>query len=74
MTPQAKSSWRWRIFYLRAALDAGLSRPGAVADETVNAYLDELTSIYCMKRNTRHAPVRKSTGWSEADEIAREPD
>ena len=74
MTAHAKSSWRWRIFYLRAAIDAELVRSGGAPNETVNAYLDELTSIYCMKRNTRHAPVRKSTGWSEADETARGPD
>ena len=44
-------SWRWRIFYLRAAIDAELKRTGGKPGDTLDAYFKELENIY-HARNT----------------------
>jgi hypothetical protein len=46
LTPQARASWRWRTFYLRAAIDAELQRSGGLPTERSDAFFDELVEIY----------------------------
>ena len=47
LAPQTAHSWRWRIFYLRAALDAELKLTGGKPSLTLDAYFKELGKIYC---------------------------
>ncbi len=47
MTPQARASWRWRIFYLRALIDKELfQRKGKLEGETLKKAYKELADIY----------------------------
>lgn len=46
MTEAAKNAWRWRILWLRAALDAELTKSGGCATETSEKYFLELQDIY----------------------------
>ncbi len=41
-----RQSWRWRIVWLRAAIDAELKRTDGKPSDQVAAYFDELTEIY----------------------------
>lgn len=41
-----RQTWRWRILFLRAALDAELKRNGFQPSDLNNKYLAELTKIY----------------------------
>lgn len=41
-----RQSWRWRVLWLRAALDAELKRNGARPTATSDVYFDELTRMY----------------------------
>ncbi len=43
---RVRRSWRWRIHWLRAAIDAELKRTGAQRSEALEAHFDELTRIY----------------------------
>lgn len=47
LTEKVKSSWRWRIFYLRALIDKEMfERKGKLEGETLKNAFDELTRIY----------------------------
>ena len=46
LTPQARASWRWRLLYLRALLDAKLKANGGVPDDACNDAFAELFQIY----------------------------
>ena len=47
MTPQARKSWRWRIFYLRALIDKELfESKGKMEGEVLRKAFEELTEIY----------------------------
>ena len=46
LAPPILQSWRWRIFYLRAAIDAELKRTGGKPGDTLDAYFKELENIY----------------------------
>ncbi|MGD0094774.1 MAG: hypothetical protein ABSE73_33095 [Planctomycetota bacterium] len=47
MTPQARKSWRWRIFFLRALIDKEMfERKGKLAGEPLKQAFEELTRIY----------------------------
>ena len=46
LAPPLAQSWRWRIFYLRAAIDAELKRTGGKPSATLDAYFQELENIY----------------------------
>ena len=47
LTPQAKSAWRWRIFYLRTLIDKELyARHGRMEGPELKAAFEELTRIY----------------------------
>jgi hypothetical protein len=46
MTPQARASWRWRILYLRAVLDAEHYANAGKRTERANEALRELVRIY----------------------------
>lgn len=43
---RARHSWRWRILWLRSALDTELQRSESRATENSESYFDELTAIY----------------------------
>jgi len=42
----SRSSWRWRVFYLRALLDARLKANGGTPDARCNEAFEELIRIY----------------------------
>lgn len=46
LSPQARASWRWRILYLRAALDQELCASGGRPTPRADACFEELTRIY----------------------------
>ncbi|MHB1463242.1 MAG: hypothetical protein ACYC1M_18290 [Armatimonadota bacterium] len=47
LTPQARSAWRWRIFYLRALLDSEMfQRQGKLEGDVMRDAFQELTVIY----------------------------
>lgn len=47
LTSQARTSWRWRIVYLRALIDKELfERKGKLEGETLKASFEELTRLY----------------------------
>ncbi len=46
LTAWTRGAWRWRILYLRAALDAELRCSGGTATEKTEAYFNELADIY----------------------------
>jgi len=60
--PSLKSSWRWRLVYLRATIDRGIfgtryrayqvRDQGDVLSPEMHACFDELTAIYCTKIQT----------------------
>jgi hypothetical protein len=51
LTPAARRSWRWRVLWLRAAIDAANRRTGGRATDETDAYLEELAALY----HARHA-------------------
>lgn len=71
LTPYARQAWRWRLFRLRAAIDAELARGGGLVTPAIDKCLNELTTMYEVSPISRHAPIRKSAGWSPEDERAR---
>jgi hypothetical protein len=54
MTESAKASWRWRILYLRAQIDALSFRGVAANAGALNALFEELDRIYYVERNCCH--------------------
>lgn len=51
-----QSSWRWRLLWLRAALDAEVKRTGGAPSAATDAYLSEIGGIYhahCAERPVR---------------------
>ena len=46
LSPQARISWRWRVLYLRALLDAELKANGGAPNNKCNEAFAELISIY----------------------------
>ena len=46
MDARVRNSWRWRIFYLRAGIDAELESSGGKPSDALDACLDELNRIY----------------------------
>jgi hypothetical protein len=46
LSPQTRNSWRWRILYLRALLDAELKTNGGKPNEQCNQAFAELIEIY----------------------------
>ena len=46
LSPTARKSWRWRILYLRALLDAELKTNGGKANDVCAHAFQELTEIY----------------------------
>ena len=45
MSPRARQAWRWRLLWLRAALDVELSRSGGQATDRADAYFEEVNGI-----------------------------
>lgn len=58
LTAQARTAWRWRIFYLRALIDREMWKTrGKLEGETLKEAFAELTAIYHAE-NTHSMPVR----------------
>jgi len=58
LTEEVKSSWRWRIFYLRALIDKEMfERKGTLEGEALKAAFDELTKIYHAE-NAHSMPIK----------------
>jgi hypothetical protein len=58
LTPQARTSWRWRICYLRALIDKELfERKGKLEGDTLKAAFEELTRIYHVE-NAHSMPIK----------------
>ncbi len=55
---KVRSSWRWRIFYLRALIDKELyERKGVLEGESLKAAFSELTKLYHAE-NSHTMPIR----------------
>jgi hypothetical protein len=54
LTERARRAWRWRILWIRAALDAELLRTGGASSEQSEAYFEELTRIYRAENAEAH--------------------
>ena len=51
--PEARrSAWRWRILYIRAALDAALAREGLSPSPVLDPYFEELEARYHVEPGT----------------------
>jgi hypothetical protein len=46
LTAAARKAWRWRVFYLRAAIDAAIEENGGRPTEQTDAFFNELIDIY----------------------------
>jgi len=58
LTEQAKKSWRWRLLYLRALIDAELHKTnGKLEGKALRAAFDELRDIYQYKEKPRYVGV-----------------
>jgi hypothetical protein len=58
MTPQAKSAWRWRIFFLRTLIDKELfDRNGRKEGAALKEAFGELTKIYHAE-NAHSMPIK----------------
>ncbi len=58
LTPRVRSSWRWRIFYLRALIDKELyQRNGKLEGEVLKAAFAELTKLYHAE-NAHSMPIK----------------
>ncbi|MCE5276871.1 MAG: hypothetical protein ABFD92_13480 [Planctomycetaceae bacterium] len=54
LPPWARTAWRWRILFLRAALDGELTASGGQATEASERYFQELGDIYHSARALLH--------------------
>ncbi len=54
LTPQARTSWRWRQLYLRALLDSELKTNGGSPTARCNAAFAELIQIYHAENANPH--------------------
>ena len=54
LTPQARTSWRWRQLYLRALLDSELKTNGGSPNARCNAAFAELIQIYHAENANPH--------------------
>jgi hypothetical protein len=50
LTDAVRRSWRWRTFYLRAAIDAEIARNAGRPTDRLDAMFDELGEIYAAHR------------------------
>jgi len=58
LTVRAKTSWRWRVLYLRALIDAELSRTeGRYEGDVLQQAFDELRDIYQFKEKPKYVGV-----------------
>ena len=65
LTPQARSSWRWRILYLRALIDSELFRAkGRMVGEMLASAFAELTRLYHAERATENLKPPRIAGFS----------
>jgi hypothetical protein len=65
LTPQARSSWRWRILYLRSLIDSELFRSkGRMVGETLASAFAELTRLYHAERATENLKPPRIAGLS----------
>ena len=46
LPPRVRESWRWRVFYARALMDAELAASGGVLTDACHAAAEELARIY----------------------------
>jgi hypothetical protein len=46
LTPATRTSWRWRLLWLRAAIDAELQRSGGRSTDFLESWFDELAGLY----------------------------
>ncbi|MHB9110065.1 MAG: hypothetical protein ACYDCO_23680 [Armatimonadota bacterium] len=77
MTAAAARHWRWRLLWLRAALDAELTRSGGRATDASDAYFEEIERISCVQHGItwvsapgRQALARLATGSRKDDPAA----
>jgi hypothetical protein len=70
LTPQVRTSWRWRIVFLRALIDQELFKTkGKLEGETLRKAFNELTTIYHAEKSHSmpiHPPVIKKTPATKA--------
>jgi hypothetical protein len=71
LAPWAKSSWRWRILYVRAAIDYVLKNQGYLSDDAhaaLRPLCDELVRIYhAEKTGIRPPAFKKAPSGSQAN-------
>lgn len=65
---RARNSWRWRILYLRALLDAELKTNGGKPNDTCEQAFQELTRLYFAQN--AEGPVRPPASTSHSLDLA----
>ena len=64
--PSMRKSWRWRLIYLRAMIDAEIAESGTTAPQSAKPYYDEIVRIYHAERQVRavYTHERNHEGWT----------
>lgn len=62
--PPMRTSWRWRLVYLRAMIDAEICGTDDFQPETAKPYFDELVKLYCADRQLERVLEGRMAGWT----------
>ena len=64
--PSMRYSWRWRLIYLRAMIDAEIAARGNTAPVSAKPYFDEIVKIFHAERQVEevYAQRRHHEGWT----------
>ena len=64
MLPSLRTSWRWRLVWLRTRIDAEIERAGCLTPKRANRYFDELIRLYCAERQLDWWLEGRMGGWT----------
>jgi len=64
MLPRLKTSWRWRLIWLRTAIDREICRTGDVSPESAYVFFDEIVKICHLERQRQWVWDGMLGGWT----------
>ena len=62
--PRLRNGWRWRLFYLRAMIDAEMAKTKSASPKGAYPYFDELVKIYRAERQLQWVLDGNVGGWT----------
>ena len=62
--PSMKNSWRWRLIYLRAMIDAEICGTDDFQPDAAKPYFDELVRLYCAEKQLDQVLEGRMAGWT----------